>query len=223
MDPAAIGRTCESLRTELSKKWLGDLAANSTWTARCYVVVHPSMASYLREVGEAGKSTLGSSLFKTERRRIVSRRIDIRGDVAEPLRAALPHELTHVVLADAFAGEELPRWADEGMAMLADPPDKLAGHARDLDAAVAEHKIFHLGTLLSQNEYPAADGRTVFYGESISVASYLLSRRPAADFVRFLHLAAKSGYDASLRDMYGIQDLGQLERLWRSQADVALR
>ena len=131
--------------------------------------------------------------------------------------------MTHVVLADAFPGEELPRWADEGMAMQADPPDKLAGHARDLDTAVAGHKIFHLGELLSQHEYPAAAGRQVFYGESISVVSYLVSKRPAADFVRFLHLAEKSGYDASLREVYGIQDLAQLELLWRSQADVALR
>jgi len=223
MDPAAIGRTCESLRTELRKKWLGDVAASPAWTARCYVVVHPSMASYLREVGEAGKSTLGSSLIKTDHGRVVSRRIDLRGDVAEPLRAALPHEMTHVVLADAFAGEELPRWADEGMAMLADPQDKLAGHARDLDTAVADHRIFHLGELLSRHDYPAAEGRTVFYGESISVVSYLVSRRPAADFVKFLHLVEKSGYDASLREVYGIQDLAQLELLWRSQADVALR
>jgi hypothetical protein len=223
MDPAAIGRTCESLRTELSKKWLVGGTASPSWSARCYVVVHPSMASYLREVGDAGKSTLGSSLIKTEQGRVVSRRIDIRGDVAEPLRAALPHEMTHVVLADAFAGEELPRWADEGMAMLADPRDKLAGHAHDLDAAVAEHKILHLGELLTKHDYPAAEGRQVFYGESISVVSYLVSRHPPADFVTFLHLAAKSGYDASLRDVYGIQGLAQLERLWRSQTDVALR
>ena len=87
MDPAAIGRTCESLRTELAKKWLGDGAASTAWTARCYVVVHPSMVSYLREVGDAGKSTLGSTLIKTDHGRVVSRRIDLRGDVAEPLRA----------------------------------------------------------------------------------------------------------------------------------------
>ncbi len=221
-DPTAIGRTCEWLRADLTRKWLGAVAT-PPWKARCYVVVHPSLASYLREVGKGGQGTLGSSLTKTERRQIVSRRIDLRGDVAEPLRAALPHELTHVIIADAFPGDELPRWADEGMAMQADPPDKLAAHARDFDAAIAGHRLFHLGELLAKSDYPAADGRTAFYGESVSLVSYLVSRRPAADFVRFLHLATQSGYDASLRDVYGIQGLAQLERLWRSQTDVALR
>ncbi len=222
-DPTVIGRACEALRLELGTKWLGDDPARPTWKARCYVVVHPSIASYVREVGEAGRGTLGSSLIRTDHGRVVSRRIDLRGDVAEPLRAALPHEMTHVVLADAFAGDELPRWADEGMAMQADPPDKLAAHGRDFDAAVAEHKLFRLGELVSKSDYPAGDGRTVFYGESVSLVSYLVSRRPATDFVRFMHLATQSGYDASLRDVYGIQGLAQLERLWRSQTDVALR
>jgi hypothetical protein len=223
VDPAAIGRACESLRTQLTRKWLGDIPAANWASARCYVVIHPSMASYLREVGSAGSGTLGSSLTKTENRQIVSRRIDLRGDVADPLTAALPHELTHVILADAFAGEELPRWADEGMAMLADPPAKLAGHYRDFDAAVAEHRLFHLAELFSKQEYPNADGRTVFYGESVSLVSYLVSRRSPADFVRFLHLSLKSDCDASFRAIYGIDGLAQLERLWRSQADLALR
>jgi hypothetical protein len=223
MDRAAIGRTCEALRLELSDKWLGDEPARSTWRARCYVVVHPSIASYVREVGEAGRATLGSSLIKTDHGRVVSRRIDLRGDAAEPLRAALPHEMTHVVLADAFAGEELPRWADEGMAMQADPPEKLAGHDHDFDAAVSEHRVFHLSQLLSEQDYPAADRRMVFYGESLSIVRYLVARRTAADFVRFLHLTAKLGNDASLKEVYGIQDLAQLEHLWRSQTNLALR
>ena len=107
--------------------------------------------------------------------------------------------------------------------MLADPPAKLAGHLRDLDTAVAEHKVLHLAELLSKQEYPAADGRTVFYGESVSVVSYLVGRRTPAEFVRFLRLAAKSGSDASLKTVYGIQGLAQLEHLWRSQGNLALR
>jgi hypothetical protein len=223
MDPAAIGQSCESLREELARKWLGEAAAKQSWPARCYVVVHPSTASYLREVGAAGGKTLGSSLTRTDHGRIVSRRIDIRGDIAEPLRAALPHEMTHVILADAFAGDELPRWADEGMAMLADPAEKLAGHDRDLDAAIAGQRVFHIAELLIKNEYPAADGRAVFYGESASLVRYLVSRRSPADFVGFVHLAAKKGYDVSLRQVYGIQDVAQLEHLWRSQVQLAMR
>jgi hypothetical protein len=223
VDSAEFGKRCESLRDELTSKWLGDAKSKQDWTNRCYVVVHPTTASYLREVGAGGERTLGSSLTKTDRGRIVSRRIDLRGDVSDPLTAALPHELTHVILADSFAGNDLPRWADEGMAMLADPPEKLAGHDRDFDAAVSERRLFHLSQLMTEQDYPAADRRTVFYGESLSIVRYLVGRRTASDFVTFLHLAVKSGNAASLKEVYGIEDLAQLEHYWRSQANLAVR
>ena len=45
--------------------------------------------------------------------------------------------MTHVVLADLLNGRQPPRWADEGMAILADTRDKQLLHERDLTAAVA--------------------------------------------------------------------------------------
>jgi hypothetical protein len=223
MDPAAFGQSCESLRQELTKKWLGDAASEQSWSSRCYVVVHPTLASYLREVGQGGNRTLGSSLIKTDAGRVTSRRIDLRGDVADPLRAALPHEMTHVILADAFAGEHLPRWADEGMAMQADPRDKLRLHSRDLNAAVVEQSLFRVPELFAEADYPAGDRRAVFYAESVSLVSCLASRRAPAEFVSFIHRAGKQGYDAALRDIYGIHDVGELEHLWRSRTELAVR
>ena len=193
------------------------------WALRCYVVVHPTTESYLREVGTGGQNTLGSSLIKTDKRQIVARRIDIRGNVADPLHAALPHEMTHVILADAFAGEELPRRADEGIAMLADPPEKLAGHSRDLNAAIAQHREFRIGELLLKADYPAGEQRAAFYGESASLVAFLAARREPAALIGFIHRAADKGTDLALREVYGIHDAGQLERLWRSQTDVATR
>ena len=218
VDSASIGRACESLREQLSRQWLGDDARQQPWISRCYVVVHPTMASYLCEVGLAGSRTLGSSITRTEHGQVVSRRIDLRGDITDPLKATLPHELTHVILADAFAGEELPRWADEGVAMLADPAEKLAGHARDLQTAISDQKLFHVAELFATGEYPAADGRTVFYAESSSVVRYLVSRKSSADFLRFVHLALRSGYNDALHQVYAIDNMGQLERLWRSDS-----
>jgi hypothetical protein len=224
MDPAVIGRQCEALRDELAGKWFGGSARITNWNERCYVVFHPSEASYLREVGEGGRSTLGSSLVTTHAaNKIVARRIDLRGDVTEPLQAALPHELTHVLMADAFAGGQLPRWADEGMAMQADPPEKLARHSRDLNEAMQRRSEFHVGELLAETNYPGGAQRAVFYGESASVVGFLIARRPPAEFVSFVRRAGSEGYDAALRDVYGIQDVGQLEHLWKSRAEVALR
>jgi hypothetical protein len=223
MDPAAIGRSCESLREELTRKWLGDAATKQIWPARCYVVIHPSTASYLREVGADGSKTLGSSLTRTDDGRVISRRIDLRGDVAEPMRAALPHEVTHVVLADAFASDELPRWADEGMAMLSDPPEKLAGHARDLDGAMANRRLLRIGELFIVDSYPTGDDRAAFYGESASLVRFFAARKQPSLIIGFVHRAVRDGYDAALREVYGIQDVGQLERFRKAQSDLAVR
>ena len=131
--------------------------------------------------------------------------------------------MTHVLMADAFAGKELPRWADEGMAMQADLPDKLARHSRDLNEAIQRRQDFHVGELLTEPNYPTGNGRAVFYGESASLVGFLTSRRPAADFVAFVRRADDEGYDAALHEMYGIKDVGQLEDLWKSHAEVAMR
>jgi hypothetical protein len=40
----------------------------------------------------------------------------------------LPHEITHVVLADRFNTKPMPRWADEGMAVLTEPVEKKQAH-----------------------------------------------------------------------------------------------
>lgn len=221
INPAAIGAACESKREVLARKWLGEGAIKQSWQARCYVVVHPTTESYLREVGTGGQNTLGSSLIRKDKQRVVSRRIDLRGNVPDLLHAALPHELTHVVLADAFVSEELPRWADEGMAMQADPPTKLAGHSRDLDSAIAGQTVFHISELFSKADYPTADGRNTFYGESASLVNYLVARRSPSDFVKFLQIAGQRGYDAGLNSVYGIEGVARLEHLWRSQFKLA--
>ena len=113
------------------------------------------------------------------------------GTLPSRSRAALPHEMTHVVLADAFAGDELPRWADEGMAMLADPAETLAGHSRDLNAAIAEHREFRVGELFVKSYYPTGTQRDVFYGESASLVAFLASQRPPAQLVDFFHRASR--------------------------------
>ena len=57
---------------------------------------------------------------------------------------ALSHELTHVVLADRFAGRQPPRWFDEGIATLADSTEKRALHHRDCCAAVRSGTFLRL-------------------------------------------------------------------------------
>ena len=222
--PAAqIVLHCEKLHQRLSKKWLSETVATA-WSPKCMVVLHPNQESYLAAVGREAATTPGSSLVERLGDRVMKRRIDLRGDRPDYLTAALPHEMTHVTLADHFSPSSLPRWADEGMALLADTPAKKQLHLRDLDAA--HTPAFRMTELLPLLDYPTSERWGVFYGQSLSVVEYLVRRGGPHQFVQFLDLAKDKGYDRALHDCYGIHDMNDLDQLWslalsRSQVDLA--
>jgi hypothetical protein len=148
--------------------------------------------------------------------RIVARRIDVRADRADWLDGALPHELTHVILADLFVDQPIARWADEGMAVLADTPAKQDQHLAAFHDAFARHNSLRLVQLVGLQEYPAA-GQGVFYGQSVSLVRFLVEQGTPQQFTGFLRQAADAGYDAALRDSYRIDGIADLEDRWKKQ------
>ena len=215
IDARVAAQTCEQWRSKLQRYWCDREA--EAWSPKCQIVVHSSRASYLGAVGAGGAATYGSSLLDFGRdKRVSSRRIDIRGD--SPLgMAAMPHELTHVVLADLLGGRQPPRWADEGMAMLADTRDKQLLHERDLNQGLARQAAFRMAELLSIESYPHPSRVPAFYGQSVSLTAFLAYRDDPAKFVEFVRRALDQGYDAALKQVYAIENVGQLETLWREQ------
>jgi hypothetical protein len=221
--PAAdIGKHCEGLHRQLCEKWFAEKSP-ADWSPKCMIVLHPNQESYLAAVGQDAGNTAGSSFVertadcnKTAANCIAKRRIDLRGDRPDYLTAALPHELTHVILADHFSADTLPRWADEGMAVLADTQAKRDRHAQDLRTAWDRGAAFRVTELLPLNDYPPVDRFAVFYGQSLSVVGYLVSRDTPHEFVKFLDAAKLSGYDKALQDCYGIRDINEFERLWNA-------
>lgn len=213
--PNGVGRDCENLRGRLITKWLGDNTPY-VWLPKCAVVLHPTRESYLECVGWEAGDTAGSSLVTWRGGKVVMRRIDLRGDRIDFRTAALPHELTHVVLADIFPGRSLPRWADEGMAILEDESSKRSLQWRDLQLGLAEDRLFPLRDLLRTRDYPASHDWTIFYAQSASVVEYLVSQAPPRQLVSFLQRLTDDGLDRALRATYGINDVEELDRLWRA-------
>jgi hypothetical protein len=215
IDARQAARTCECWRSKLQQFWCG--GQRDAWSPKCQIVVHASRGSYLGVVGAGGAATYGSSLLDFGKdKQVASRRIDIRGD--SPLgMAALPHELTHVVLADLLDGRQPPRWADEGMAILADARDKQLLHERDLTNGLASRVAFRVAELMAIENYPHPSRVPAFYGQSASLTAFLAHRDDPAKFVEFLRRALDQGYDAALRQVYAIENVGELERLWREQ------
>jgi hypothetical protein len=206
-----------------SRKMLKHSAAPCSQSGSATFRRHPgrqNVKSYFIQVwkvtaacGRGSEHTVGSSLVKTENGRILGRRIDLLEGRPDFLSAALPHELTHVVLKDRFPSSTMPRWADERAVILADTDAKQGRHSHDLEIALAQHAAFDTARLLTMEDYPQPDQVGTYYGQSASMADFLVSKGKPALFVSFVQLAVSKGFDAALRNCYGISDVGELDRL----------
>jgi hypothetical protein len=214
-DARKVAEYCEHWRARLQRYWIA--SEQDPWAVKCDVAVHAGSASYLAAVGSGARQTFGSSLIRFDSNKQVARRlIDFRGDSAHGL-AAVPHEMTHIVLADLLGGRQPPRWADEGMAILADSPEKQMLHERDLSHSIVSRTAFRIAELVAIESYPQASRIPAFYGQSASLTAYLAKRDDPTRFVEFLRRALDEGYDKALREVYHLDNVAQLEQHWHKQ------
>jgi hypothetical protein len=214
-DARHVAQQCEKWRDKLHKYWTAEI--RTAWPRRCEVTVHSCGASYVAAVGPGAQRTFGSSNISfSSGKKVTGRAIDVRGDDPRGT-AALPHEMTHVVLADLLDGRQPPRWADEGMAILADSTEKQMLHERDLTQGLSRGTAFRVAELLVMEGYPQAGSVAAFYGQSASLTACLAKRDDPARFIAFLRRALDAGYDQALREVYKIQNVAQLERHWHEQ------
>ncbi|MEX0642380.1 MAG: hypothetical protein WD468_06750 [Pirellulales bacterium] len=211
-----VAKHCEAVCSHL-RTHVFDLPENERWQPKCHVIFHKSREAYTRAVGSNGSQTVGSSTITFVAGRVSQRRIDLLAANWKECLSALPHELVHVLLADAFPNAAPPKWAEEGMALLFDPPDKKARHQRDLDIAIRANRTLSLDRLLSDVDYPSASHRAAFYAQSLSLVDYLTRLNSPKEFVRFASLTTQHWPEHALSVVYEM-NTKQLSRNWRSHA-----
>ena len=217
---AEVLRTCEKLRRDLSLKWTGKQVA--TWKVPCHVVLHSTYASYERAVGRQLAGTNGATTIEFDRKQktqVKLRRLDLMCDAAGGV-PALAHELTHVMLVDWCAGRQTPRWFDEGLALLADSPQKQRLHLRDLRTSLANGTSYRVTELLSLEDYPTQRRVPAFYAQSLTLTRWLSERDQSTKILEFLARIDREGYDKPLREFYGIDGLAELEQLWSTHCEA---
>ncbi len=205
---------CEQLRAALADHY-GFQSSKTKWQNRCEVYLYPTEQRYGAVVGRAAQETLGSSLVTPATGAIKNRRIDLRTDVADYRTEVLPHELTHVLIADHFRDGPPPLWYDEGLALLADSEDKQVLHQRDLRNGINRGKTFALADLLTTQHYPRQDRVGVFYGQCASLASYLSTKGEPRKMHEFARRSQEVGVNLALEETYGIRGVASLEQMWR--------
>ena len=208
---AKVAKAAESARLEQGKRW-GSVATRGTWSPLCEIYLYPSASQYAQMTGQPedspGYSTMGMNAGK-----IISRRVNLRADHPTLVEAVLPHEITHVILADHFTEQQIPRWADEGLAVLAEPADEQERRAADLIEPLAANRLFPLDALMSM-DYPDNQYWSLYYAQSVSVTRFLVEQGTPAQMIQFLQGSQRNGYEAELRKIYQIDGFRDLQRRW---------
>jgi hypothetical protein len=205
----------ESVRTTQARRWTSP-AARLTWTPRCDLYLHPNPKSYAEATGQPEVSP-GISTMANNGTRVVSRRMNLRADNPLLLTTTLPHEVTHIVMADVFVVQQIPRWADEGIAVLAEPLTEQRNRVADLQEPLESGQVFQVGQLMKM-DYPGQKDWRLFYAQSVSLTRYLVDQGPPERFIQFVRDSQRTGVDAALRDVYQIEGLAELHNRWLAHA-----
>jgi hypothetical protein len=200
-----VARAAERHRRALAILWLGE--EMPAWPRPCPVQVR------LTDRGSDSATT-----FQFAEGKVVRQSMQLEGKLDTVLADLLPHEVTHAVLAH-WAGGPLPRWADEGAALLAESPASRAAHARAVVAVIRAGRSLPLSRLLPLAQYPR--DVAAMYAQGYSLTDFLVRRGGRAKFLAFLRQGGRDGWAEAAKAQYSYGTVAELERAWLAEAKKA--
>jgi len=132
-------------------------------------------------------------------------------DLAEVFR----HELAHVALEDAVAGRPVPRWFNEGFAVLASGETSFV-RMQTLFTATVSDNLLSLSEM--ERSFPAHEAEvSIAYAQAADVVRFLVRREELHRF-RGLVSRLRDGetLDEAMLNSYGVE-LATLESEWREE------
>ncbi len=211
-----VARIAEMTRAAMTRKWFGE--EPTAWKPKCRIILYASADHYARHSGKPADSP-GHSTLKSDGERVIDRKIELHCDVANMLTVVLPHETTHAVLSGRFGRHLVPRWVDEGIAILTEPRERVDLYLKNLPKHRSDHELFPVSKLMSMEDYPERRLVRPFYAESIGLVEFLSTQKGGPqEFTRFVRDGLDNGYEAALRKHYGINDFKDLEERWSKAA-----
>jgi|HubBroStandDraft_6_1064221.scaffolds.fasta_scaffold45744_3 hypothetical protein len=207
----ALAETCETQLAQSKASWLGT-AKSSVWVPQCEIVVHGDSAAYVACLGPHSAQTSGCATIRIEQGHVVLRRIDLAADALDWRTESLPHELTHVVLADRFSTRRISPWADEGIAMLAETAAKRNRRLTAVHASLESGATYTVRDLMNVHTFPEPALRNAFYGQSVALVRQLLNWGTRKQLLDFVEASQSQGPDAALAAVYGNRAIAELDR-----------
>jgi hypothetical protein len=211
----AVLRTAERARAAQLRKWFGEVGDD--WQPKCRIYLYASGEAYGEATGAPVNPGGGHTDIRSDDERVLSRVIHVHGARTFLLKGVVPHEVTHAVLAGRLSSRRVPRWADEGMAILAEAQAHIDRHLRYLPRWNADDALYTMRALVEMRDYPEPRALGVFYAQSVSLVDFLTRQKGAERFAAFVRDGERDGYASSLRKHYG-WSFAELDRHWRRHA-----
>lgn len=197
-----VARTAERYLKEQALEWLGrELPA---WPEPCPIRVR------ILSSGFGGATTFEYANGKVRRQHM-----SLEGSLDRLLQAGLPHEVTHILLAH-FQGSPVPRWADEGAAILSEDAVERTRHDQLMQAILKQPgRCIPLRRLFAFQDYPA--DVMALHVEGYAVTRFLVESKDRATFLRFLAQGMAEGWDKALKKNYHYANVEELEQAWQQR------
>lgn len=215
-DLGELALQCEELKRRIETVWFADASGERSWDPPCDVLVHATLRDYQRSLGGEVGDSVGVTTMQYDRGRVLTRRVDIRIDAAGWRIDALPHELTHVVIADRFGNRPLPPWLDEGIGVLSESDHLRRERVAAYEEARGRGTIYHARELVTLRTFPHPDYRDAFYVQSAALVRMLCERQGPEGFARFAQRSLDAGLDRALRETYQLAGVSELQGCFRS-------
>jgi hypothetical protein len=121
--------------------------------------------------------------------------------------------VTHVVFAYRFRAP-VPRWADEGGAVLSEDVAERMQSERMLEKILeTSGRPIPLRRLFSLRGYPR--DVLALYAEGHSVARFLVDARDRKTFLTFVHAGMEGDWDNACERHYGYKNVEEMEKAWQ--------
>jgi hypothetical protein len=192
-----IGQLAEYYRKQKAMQWLG--REMPPWPDPCPLKVKVT-------TGSSGGAT--SFNFTNGR---VWQTMTIEGSLERLLASVLPHEVTHTVFAHYY-GSPMPRWADEGGAVLSEDELERGRHDLMVRQILNAGQAIPLRRLFTLRDYPRDVG--ALYAEGFSVADFLVATSNRQVFLAFVAHGMQYDWDSAVQTHYRYPSVEKLEEAW---------
>src|SRR5207248_5612163 len=106
----------------------------------------------------------------------------------------------------------IPRWADEGAAILSEDEEEQQRHVEFLEQLQKAGRLYPLNRLLSFKDYP--DNVLALHAQGYSVTRFLVERKDRQTFLTFVKQGMDQDWDTALERHYGLRNVQDLEKAW---------